>query len=147
MRSGDYDRRGSPRHLDQPLQGDHPPGAEASALGHLLGGEPTMPHDRGLFIEATRRLHPNVCAFTSAAFYEGRLVSYKGLDRQALKATGLDGAGAWLVPIQHVGNDNRSDEEAAVVARLGRALVEGPATWCDEPGHEQPIGWKDGLIL
>ncbi len=28
---------GDPQQLDQPLQGTHPPGAEASALGHVLG--------------------------------------------------------------------------------------------------------------
>ena len=29
---------GDPQQLDQPLQGSHPPGADRSALGHLLGG-------------------------------------------------------------------------------------------------------------
>ncbi len=42
---------GDPQQLDQPLQGSHPPGADRSALAHLLGGAATMPPDRGLFLE------------------------------------------------------------------------------------------------
>ena len=56
---------GDPQQLDQPLKGSHPPGAERSALAHLLAGAPgepphaTMPPERGLFIEKTWRLHPD----------------------------------------------------------------------------------------
>ena len=46
--------------LDQPLKGTHPPGAEPSALGHLLGPAATMPRGRGLFLAKTWRLHPDV---------------------------------------------------------------------------------------
>jgi len=55
---------GDPLQLDQPAQREPSPGAEQSAIGHLLargGGEPahlTMPETLGLFIEKTRRLHP-----------------------------------------------------------------------------------------
>ncbi|MET0553720.1 MAG: TM0106 family RecB-like putative nuclease, partial [Vicinamibacteria bacterium] len=73
---------GDPQQLDQPLQGTHPPGAERSALAHLLHGAATMPADRGLFLDKTWRLHPDVCAFTSEVFYEGRLAPVDGLDRQ-----------------------------------------------------------------
>ena len=31
---------GDPRQLDQPIQGVHPPGADVSALGHLVGESP-----------------------------------------------------------------------------------------------------------
>src|SRR5664280_2469454 len=77
---------GDPQQLDQPLQGAHPPGAEASALGHVLGKDSTMPAHRGLFLEHTRRLHPDLCRFTSEAFYEGRLEPAAGLEVQDLEA-------------------------------------------------------------
>ena len=38
---------GDPQQLDQPLKGTHPPGAERSALAHLLDGAATMPADEG----------------------------------------------------------------------------------------------------
>ena len=36
---------GDPQQLDQPLQGSHPPGAERSALGHVLDGAPVIRND------------------------------------------------------------------------------------------------------
>jgi uncharacterized protein len=138
---------GDPQQLDQPLQGVHPPGAEASTLAHLLGGEATMPPDRGLFLETTWRLHPDVCAFTSEAFYEGKLVSEPHLARQRVDGPALEGTGLRLIEVSHQGNDNASGEEAALVAALARDLVEGSATWVDRDGRERKIGWGDVLIV
>ena len=81
---------GDPQQLDQPLQGSHPPGADRSALGHLLGPHATMPPDLGIFLERTWRLHPDICAFTSEVFYDGRLRSEAGRERQEL----VDGCAA-----------------------------------------------------
>ena len=64
---------GDPNQLPQVSQGSHPPGAEASVLGHLLGDDETVPPDRGLFLEHTWRMRPEVNAFISETFYEGRL--------------------------------------------------------------------------
>jgi len=41
---------GDPQQLDQPLQGTHPPGVEVSGLQHVLGGNSTMPPEKGLFL-------------------------------------------------------------------------------------------------
>src|SRR6185436_752700 len=76
---------GDPQQLDQPLTGTHPPGAERSALAHLLEGAATMPPEKGLFLAKTWRLHPDVCTFTSEVFYEGRLETQPGLERQNLE--------------------------------------------------------------
>ena len=43
---------GDPQQLDQPLQGTHPPGAERSALAHVLDGEQVMPDHLGVFSTA-----------------------------------------------------------------------------------------------
>ena len=64
---------GDPQQLGQVLQGSHPDGSEASVLEHLLDGAATIPPNRGIFLERTYRLHPDVCGFISEEFYEGRL--------------------------------------------------------------------------
>ena len=64
---------GDPNQLPQVSQGSHPEGAERSVLQHLLGEDVTVPPDRGLFLPTTYRLRPELCAFTSDAYYEGRL--------------------------------------------------------------------------
>jgi hypothetical protein len=74
---------GDPQQLDQPQRGVHPPGAEVSALRHLLNGRATIGATQGIFLTETRRLHPDVCAFTSELFYEGRLVPRPGTKNSA----------------------------------------------------------------
>ena len=64
---------GDPNQLPQVSQGSHPAGADASVLGHLLGGDTTVRPDMGVFLEHTWRMRPEVNAFVSEAFYEGRL--------------------------------------------------------------------------
>jgi uncharacterized protein len=59
---------GDPQQLDRPLKGSHPPGAESSALQHLLGEHQTIPDSMGLVLPETWRLHPNICTFTSDLF-------------------------------------------------------------------------------
>jgi ATP-dependent DNA helicase RecG len=78
------ERRADPQQLEQPKKGSHPEGVNASALQHLLGEFQTIPADRGIFIPTTRRLAPSICTFTSELFYEGRLSSEPGRDRQQL---------------------------------------------------------------
>ncbi len=51
---------GDPRQLAQPLQGSHPPGVGVSALEHLLGGDVTIAPDRGVLLDLTWRMHPDV---------------------------------------------------------------------------------------
>ncbi|MBW3613526.1 MAG: TM0106 family RecB-like putative nuclease [Chloroflexi bacterium] len=139
---------GDPQQLDQPLQGSHPPGADQSALAHLLEAHDTMPADRGLFLEHTWRMHPEITRFTSQAFYEGRLESREHLARQELRAPmPIGGGGARLVPAAHAGSENWSAEEAHEVARLARTLVESGATWIDADGAERPVTWNDVLIV
>ena len=75
---------GDPQQLEQPMQGSHPEGTDVSALHHILGGHQTIAADRGLFLEETWRLHPEICRFTSELFYEGRLQPRPGLEVQDL---------------------------------------------------------------
>jgi hypothetical protein len=89
---------GDPQQLDQPQKGVHPPGAEVSALSHLLNGRATIEPHQGLFLGESWRLHPDICAFTSEAFYDGRLTARPENARQRLNAEGpLDGTGLRFV--------------------------------------------------
>src|SRR6185437_6411514 len=56
---------GDPLQLAQVSQGSHPAGTGASVLEHLLGEAATVPAHMGLFLERTRRMHPDVCRFVS----------------------------------------------------------------------------------
>ena len=56
---------GDPQQLEQPSQGSHPDGTDASALDHILGGNQTILPEQGLFLEKSWRLHPDICEFNS----------------------------------------------------------------------------------
>ena len=100
-----------PEQLEQPIKGQHPPGAEASVLGHVLGDQKTISAEQGLFLPKTRRLHPDICAFTSELFYEDKLSCVAGLELQGLEGNEgprdlMTGTGLRVVPVQHEGNQN-----------------------------------------
>jgi uncharacterized protein len=139
---------GDPQQLEQPLRGSHPDGADASALEHLLGGAKTISNDRGLFLEKTWRLHPRLCRFTSEVFYEGRLNSRYGLDRQRIEGhPWLGEAGLWFVPVVHVGNQNSSPEEVEAVAALVSELIQPAVRWIDDKGKSRSLSLDDILVV
>ncbi len=107
---------GDPQQLDQVIQGTHPFGSGASVLRHLLGDDATVPPDRGLFLERTYRLHPDICTYISEEFYEGRL---EPAPVAAGRTTPL-GTGLRYLAVEHDGHRQESPEEVAVV----RAEVE-----------------------
>ncbi|HET7029806.1 MAG TPA: TM0106 family RecB-like putative nuclease [Candidatus Limnocylindrales bacterium] len=140
---------GDPQQLDQPLRGSHPPGADRSALAHILDGQATMPPDRGLFLERTWRLHPDLCAYTSEAFYDDRLEPEPDLGRQRLatRVSLVAGTGPRLLEVPTAGADNESPDEAEAVAALARSIVDGGTTWTDRKGTSHPVTWDQVLIV
>ncbi|HEY6569475.1 MAG TPA: TM0106 family RecB-like putative nuclease, partial [Candidatus Limnocylindrales bacterium] len=154
---------GDPQQLDQPTQGAHPPGAERSALSHLLADpayvhpdRPTITPAEGLFLDQTWRLHPDVCRFTSEAFYAGRLRPVEGLERQlvvggtgatATSAGLLSGTGLRYLPVPHAGNATDSAEEAAVIANLVADLLAAGTHWVDRAGVEHELRVSDVVIV
>ena len=139
---------GDPQQLDQPQRGLHPLGAEVSALGHLLNGRATIAADQGVFLTETRRLHPDVCAFTSELFYEGRLTSRPENAKQRLNAADpVGGTGLRVVAVEHTGNQNESEEEVdRITASVGDLLRSG-ATWTDKRGKTRTLKLEDILIV
>jgi len=104
---------GDPNQLSQVSQGSHPPGATASVLQHLLGGDETVAEGMGLFLGETFRMRPEVNEFISTTFYEGRLEPAP----VTLERSVPDGNGIRYLPVEHEGNRTQSPEEAEAIAR------------------------------
>ncbi|HEU4671654.1 MAG TPA: DEAD/DEAH box helicase, partial [Candidatus Limnocylindrales bacterium] len=140
---------GDPNQLAQVTQGIHPDGADASALGHVLGSDATIPPERGIFLDTTFRLHPAVNAFISPTFYEDRLGTAEGTERQEVtdadRDVDLGGSGVRWRPVVHAGNAQRSAQEANAVADLVAALLD--TTWVDRDGNERPLEPADLLVV
>ena len=139
---------GDPQQLEQPQKGSHPEGSDISALAHLLDGRRTIGKTQGVFLTETWRLHPAICSFTSELFYEGRLLSLDGLERQNIEAPApFSGAGLWFVPVVHEGNQSYSAEEVARVSAIVEYLTQSGTSWTDRHGNQQPLTFDDILIV
>jgi predicted RecB family nuclease len=139
---------GDPQQLAQPKKAAHPDGVDVSALEHMLAGRATVPEDRGVFLPRTWRMCPTITKFTSETFYEGRLSSEAGLERQVVSGVGeLDGAGLRLVFADHDGNRSYSSEEVAIVTDLVKRLTSDGAAWTDKAGITKPLMGSDILIV
>ncbi len=132
---------GDPLQLPHVSQAVHPEGTSLSVLQHLLGEHPTVPADRGLFLELTRRMHPGVCEFISEEVYEGRLKSHPDC---ALQSVGGE-AGIRCLPVAHTGNTSDSPEEAQVIRSEIERLLGRP--FRDMNGRERPLEERDCMVV
>lgn len=115
---------GDPLQLAQVVQGHHPEGSGDSVLQHLLGEHATVPPERGLFLERTFRLHPDVCGYISEVFYEGRL---RPAEVASTRTTPF-GTGLRHLTVEHEGCRQSSVAEAdAVAAEVERLRAAGVA--------------------
>ncbi|MDO5712285.1 MAG: TM0106 family RecB-like putative nuclease, partial [Micrococcales bacterium] len=137
---------GDPQQLTQPTQAAHPDGGEVSALEHLLAGHDTIPADRGVFLDRTWRMHPDLAAFVSELSYEERLLSAPGRERQRIDAPAeVTGSGLLWVPCPHEGDSADSDIEAHRVAQITTDLIGG--TFSDHEGRVRALTGSDVLVV
>ena len=123
---------GDPQQLQQPQQGSHPEGTEVSALEHILGGDKTIADEKGVLLDVTWRLHPSICGYTSALFYESRLQPRPENGFQQLTGdTKYNVPGVYIEHVHHEGNRNDSPEEVERVANIIRHLVQHEVFYID----------------
>ncbi len=141
---------GDQMQLSQPIQGVHPGDTGQSALEFVLGDMATVPPDRGIFLAVTRRMHPDVCRFISAAVYEGRLHAEDGnaVQRVVLSAPAdpaLRASGIRWVPVVHEDCSQKSEPEAVRIAELYASLMK--QQWTNKDDATQPIAVQDILVV
>ncbi|SHF45408.1 uncharacterized protein SAMN05444279_1512 [Ruegeria intermedia] len=136
---------GDPRQLPQVIQGAHPHPADLSCLDWIIGDAPVLPPDRGLYLNTTRRMHPDVTAYVSDQFYAGTLTAHSDTARQAVMVDGLPRAGAFLVPVPHEGRAQDCPEEVAAIRAMVDRLLGG--SWTDKTGATRPITRSDIIVV
>jgi uncharacterized protein len=142
---------GDQMQLAQPIQGTHPRTSGVSALQHLLGDHATVPSERGIFLAETRRMHPDLCGFISAAVYDRRLRSAAGNEIQqlladpALDTEAITPSGLRFVFVDSLGCTQRSRPEAERLERTYRALL--GQQWRNKQGETRAIGTSDILVV
>jgi predicted RecB family nuclease len=133
---------GDPQQLEQVSHAVHPGAANSTALEHILQGALTITPDRGVFIEETWRMHPEICAFISGQMYESRLRSHPSC---ALQQVAGHGSGLRYMPVRHEGRSTHAIEEAEVVVAKIRELL--GTNWTDQEGNVQPLTVDDFMVV
>ena len=141
---------GDQMQLGQPIQGTHPDASGVSVLDHLLQGEAVVPASRGIFLDLTWRMHPQLCGFISQAVYRGRLGAHPSTERQRLVLDAdahplLSPHGLAFVPVEHAGRSQHSPEEVELIRQLWTNLQ--GQHWRDAQGREHPLGPADVLVV
>lgn len=140
---------GDQMQLSQPVQGVHPGHSGDSILDYLLDGTPTIAADRGVFLAQSWRMHPQVCAFISHAVYDGQLSAAPGTERQQLLLDGarpeVPASGLMFCPVEHDGNGQSSEEEAAYVKALYEYFLR--QRYVDKSGEEHVFTGENILVV
>ena len=132
---------GDPQQLPQVNLAVHPGGSGASALEHVLDGRKTLPPEDGIFLDETRRMHPDVCDFIGEQFYEDRLTSHTSCVGQSTHL----GTGVRWLRADHTGCSTRSPQEVDLVVDEIRRVLGG--AWTDQHGQERPLTQADVLVV
>ncbi len=115
---------GDPMQLAQVSQGVHSGSAGASVLEHLLGDASTVAPDRGILLDVSYRMHPDICSFISDMVYDGRLKADARTHHNAVTAPGFPSAGLAACAIPHADNARAAAPEAsAIVAMVDRLFA------------------------
>jgi predicted RecB family nuclease len=124
---------GDPLQLAQVSTGTHPLGTGHSVLEHLLGTDHTVAPERGVFLDVSYRMQPEICAFISQTVYDDRLQASAATERNSVSSPGITGAGLRFMPVVHTQNSRESPEEADRIADEVEALLRGEVTLGAEP--------------
>jgi predicted RecB family nuclease len=141
---------GDPSQLAQVSQASHPFHAGDSVLEHLLGDAQTVAPHRGIFLDVSYRMQPEICAFVSDAMYEGRLHAAAPAGRHRVIARGREYAGLYFVGLEHEGNGSSSAEEAdEIVRRI--LMLRGGVVLDSDPrspeGTTRPLTDRDVIVV
>ncbi len=140
---------GDQNQLDQPIKASHPGETGLSVLSYYTDSERTISEDKGIFLPISYRMNPEVCSDISKLFYDDLLSSHESTNKQKLILCDslkqqIPESGVYHIPVNHLGNEQSSMEEAEKITNLYQYLLE--CQWVDQEGHTKPITEEDILI-
>ncbi|MDC0417827.1 TM0106 family RecB-like putative nuclease [Candidatus Pelagibacter sp.] len=139
---------GDQMQLSQPIKGTHPGIAGKSSLEYLLEGYDTIPPEKGIFLNETRRLNKNICEFISSSFYESRLKPHPVTSERhvKLKLDKIKDEGINFIPMSHENNTQKSIEESEYIKDLMAKIV-GKKCKDNAVSKERNLELKDILVV
>ncbi|MDC0922484.1 TM0106 family RecB-like putative nuclease [Gammaproteobacteria bacterium] len=140
---------GDQMQLANPGQGTHPENSGDSCLDYLLQDSPTIPIDKGVLLPDTYRMHSQICNFISSRIYENRITSIDSNDNRVInhpsKSILQKSFGIEYIPVEHIGNEQASLEEALKIKEIIKSLLRSTKTNRDR--LETEVTKEDILIV
>ena len=140
---------GDPNQLSNVNIGHHPGKSGLSSVEYVLGDDKTVPANKGIFLEKTRRLNKQICEFVSEAFYDGRLSSFIENDNRKIlfksPIQGINSQGIHVIYSDHIGCSQKSIEEGEVIKKLFTSFLKQSQITID--GKNKPITIDDILVV
>ena len=139
---------GDQMQLSQPIKGTHPGIAGKSSLEYLLEGYDTIPPEKGIFLNETRRLNKNICEFISSSFYDSRLKPHPVTKERFVKLDleGINSEGINFIPMSHENNSQKSIEESDYIKNLINKSI-GKKCKDNKDSSERKVSLDDILVV
>jgi|ETNmetMinimDraft_20_1059909.scaffolds.fasta_scaffold04374_3 uncharacterized protein len=142
---------GDQMQLGSPTSAVHPGDSGKSIPEFLLENQDTISPDKGIFIDKSRRLHPNICNFISENFYDGRLKNLDFTEKRKIifskKESLLPETGIVMVDAKHKEIcRQKSTEEGKLIKDFYNRII--GSTFIDpEENIKKKMGVEDILIV
>jgi superfamily I DNA and/or RNA helicase len=145
---------GDQMQLSQPTQGVHPGSSGCSILQFLLHDDiesdieqQTISPEKGVFLDMSYRMRPEICDLISKIFYNDRLHSHPtaAMRQLSLDDIGLSGSGVKLIIHEKEGVGKKNVQEAQIVKDMYLSLI--GKIFIDHSQIKKEIGLDDILVI
>ncbi len=138
---------GDQQQLPQPVVAEHPGKSGLSCLSFATAGEEVIPDTKGLFLNTSWRMTPDLCGLVSGTFYQDRLRSHPGNRVNRILWDG-PASGLFFQAVDHTDSNVYSTAEADAIAELTTRLL-GSTFIRNVNGTEQsaPVSWEDIAVM
>lgn len=139
---------GDQMQLPQPSSADHPGDSGKSILEYLLEDKDTVDEDKGIFLNNSFRMHPDINNFISDSFYDGRLNCDDQTSKRSLKLeakTKLNCPGINYIQAIHNDFSQRNEVEGEIVNKIYKDLI--GKNFQDYDGKQRKISSEDILVI
>ena len=134
--------------LSQPIKGVHPGISGKSTLEFLLEKYDTIPPEKGIFLDKTRRLNENICHYNSESFYDSRLQPDPVTKERYIKLNSkvLPNEGIVYLSMDHSNCSRKSNEELDKIKELTASFLGKPCKDSDK-SPEAKLSIEDILVI
>ncbi len=139
---------GDQQQLGSVISGNHPNQSGKSVLDYLLENKDTVSPEKGIFLNKTFRLHPNINAFISPNFYENRLLTDPNNINRKIEYSSdciIKSEGIHTILMDHKDRSQTSIEEYEVIKKLMKQLI--GCKFIDYDKSERKLTIEDILIV